>query len=88
MLSDTNFSMHMDSTLQSQAVEVLSELELTMSGAFTMFLKQIVREQAIPLTPSPHPHNAVYNELREVQADRQNGYQGRNARKVLSTWNE
>ena len=50
MPGDTNFSMRMDSTLKTQAEEVLSELGMTMSGAFTMFLKQIVREQAVPLT--------------------------------------
>lgn len=84
MPNDTNFSMRMDSTLKSQAEEVLSELGLTMSGAFTMFLKQIVREQAVPLTLSLHPRNAVHDELMEAQAERQNGYQGRNARDVLA----
>lgn len=83
MPGDTNFSMRMDSTLKAQAEEVLSELGMTMSGAFTMFLKQIVREQAVPLTLSLHPRNAVYDELLEAQTDR-NGYQGRNARDVLA----
>ena len=59
MPGDTNFSMRMDSALKSQAEEILSELGLTMSGAFTMFLKQIVRDQAVPLTLSLHPRNAV-----------------------------
>lgn len=31
-----------------------------------------------------HPRNAVYDELMEAQAERQNGYQGRNARDVLA----
>lgn len=84
MPSDTNFSMRMDSALKAQAEEVLSELGLTMSGAFTMFLKQIVRDQAVPLTLSLRSRNAVYDELLEAQTDRQNGYQGRNARKVLA----
>ena len=52
MPGDTNFSMRMDSTLKAQAEEVLSELGMTMSGAFTMFLKQIVRERSIPLSLS------------------------------------
>lgn len=83
MPSDTNISMRMDSTLKSQAEEVLSELGMTMSGAFTMFLKQIVREQAVPLNLSLRPH-AVYDELLHAQVERQNGYQGRNARDVLA----
>ena len=84
MPGDTNFSMRMDSALKSQAEEILSELGLTMSGAFTMFLKQIVRDQAVPLTLSLHPRNAVYDVVLEAQADRRNGYQGRNAREVLA----
>lgn len=84
MPGDTNFSMRVDSALKSQAEDVLSELGLTMSGAVTMFLKQIVREQAVPLSLSLRPRSAVYTELMEAQADRQNGYQGRNAREVLA----
>lgn len=84
MPNDTNFSMRMDSTLKSQAEEVLSELGLTMSGAFTMFLKQIVRDQAVPLTLSLRPRNVVYDELLEAQTERKNGYEGRNARDVLA----
>lgn len=84
MPGDTNFSMRVDSALKSQAEEVLSELGLTMSGAVTMFLKQIVREQAVPLSLSLHPRNPVYAELLEARADRQSGYQGRNARDVLA----
>lgn len=49
-----------------------------------MFLKQIVREQAVPLSLSLHPRNPVYAELLEARADRQSGYQGRNARDVLA----
>lgn len=70
--------------LPEQAEKVLSELGMTMSGAFTMFLKQIVREQAVPLNLSLRPHSAVYDELLEAQMARQNGYQGRNARDVLA----
>ena len=84
MPGDTNFSMRMDSTLKAQAEEVLSELGMTMSGAFTMFFKKIVRDQAVHLTLSLHPRNAVYDELLEAQTDRLNGYQGRNARDVLA----
>ena len=84
MPGDTNFSMRVDSTLKAQAEDVLSELGLTMSGAVTMFLRQIVREQAVPLSLSLRSRNPVYAELLEAQADRQNGYQGRNARDVLA----
>ena len=35
-----------------------------------MFLKRIVREQAVPFTRSLHPRNAVYDELMKAQAER------------------
>lgn len=85
MANDTNFTMRVDSTLKAQTEDVLNELGLSMSGAVTMFFKQIVREQAVPLNLSLHPRNGdVYSELVEAQAERVNGYQGRNARDVLA----
>lgn len=84
MPGDTNFTMRMDSTLKSQAEDVLNELGLTMSGAVTMFLKEVVRDQGLPLTLSLRPRNAVYAELLEAQRERLNGFQGRNGRDVLA----
>ena len=84
MPGDYNLSMRVDSALKTQAEEVLSQFGMTMSGAFTMFLKQIVREQSVPLTLSLHSSNAAYAELLAAQTDRLQGYQGRNARSVLA----
>ena len=63
--------------------EILADVGLTMSGVFTMLLKQIVREKSVPLSLSLDSSNAVYADLLEAQTDRLNGYQGRNARDVL-----
>lgn len=83
--NDTNFTMRVDSTLKSQTEDVLNELGLSMSGAVTMFFKQIVREQAVPLNLSLRPRHAdVYSELLEAQTERLNGSRGRNARDVLA----
>lgn len=84
MPGDYNLSVRVDSALKTQAEEVLSGLGLTLSGAFTMFLKQIVREQSVPLSLSLNSSNAVYADLLEAQTERMNGYQGRSARDVLS----
>ena len=84
MPGDTNFSMRVDSTLKSQAEDILGEIGLTMTGAFTMFLKQIVRERAVPLSLTLDSSNAVYADLLEAQTARLNGYQGRNGREVLA----
>lgn len=83
MPGNANWSTRLDPTLKMQAEEILSGVGLTMSGVFTMLLKQIVREQSIPLSLSLDSSNAVYADLLEAQADRANGYQGRNARAVL-----
>ncbi len=84
MPGDYNLSVRVDSALKTQAEEVLSDVGLTLSGAFTMFLKQIVREQSVPLSLSLNSSNAVYADLLEAQTERMNGYQGRSARDVLS----
>lgn len=84
MPGDYNLSMRVDSTLKAQAEEVLSNVGLTMAGAFTMFLKQIVREKSVPLSLSLDSSNAVYADLLEAQIDRLNGYQGRSGRDVLA----
>ena len=61
----------------------MSDVGMTMSGVFTMLLKQIVRERSIPLSLSLDSSNALYADLLEAQTERLNGYQGRNARDVL-----
>ena len=59
MPGDSNWSTRLDSTLKMQAEEILSEVGLTMSGVFTMLLKQIVREKSVPLSLSLDSSNAV-----------------------------
>ena len=83
MPGDANWSTRVDSTLKAQAEEILSDVGMTMSGVFTMLLKQIVREKSIPLSLSLDSSNALYADLLEAQTDRMNGCQGRNARDVL-----
>lgn len=83
MPGDSTWSTRLDSTLKMQAEEILSGVGLTMSGVFTMLLKQIVREKSVPLSLSLVSSNAVYADLLEAQTDRLNGYKGRNARDVL-----
>lgn len=83
MPGDANWTTRVDSTLKAQAVDVLNELGMTMTGVFTMLLKQIVRERSVPLSLSLDSSNALYVDLLEAQSARMNGYQGRNARAVL-----
>ena len=83
MPGDANWTTRVDSTLKAQAEDVLNELGMTMSGVFTMLLKQIVRERSVPLSLTLDSSNALYVDLLEAHTARINGYQGRNARDVL-----
>ena len=83
MLGDANWSTRLDSTLKKQAEEILSDVGMTMSGVFTMLLKQIVWEWSVPLSLSLDSSNALYADLLAAQTERLNGYQGRNALHVL-----
>lgn len=45
-------TMRIDPELKDQANKVLSELGLSLSGAVTIFLKAVVREQGLPIDMS------------------------------------
>jgi DNA-damage-inducible protein J len=49
-----------------------------------MFLQQIVRERAVPLSLSLDSSRAVYADLLAAQNDRAQGYVGRSADDVLA----
>ncbi len=54
MPGNTSLNVMVDSTLKEQAEDVLSALGLPMSGAITLFLKQIVLHKALPFDDIPH----------------------------------
>ena len=47
-MSSINMSIRTDSELKAQAEQVLSQLGMNMTGAINMFLRQIVRDRAVP----------------------------------------
>jgi len=83
MPGNTNMSIRIDSELKSQAEQILSQFGMNMTGAVNMFLQQIVRERAVPLSLSLDSSRAVYADLLSAQTDRAQGYVGRNAEDVL-----
>ena len=83
MMASINMSIRVDSELKAQAEAVLSQLGMNMNGTINMFLHQIVRDKAVPLSLSLSSEQAVYADLLAAQAERKNGYVGRNAREVL-----
>lgn len=49
-----NLTVRIDSDLHEQATALFDELGLDMTGAIRMFLRQAVREQAIPFAITMH----------------------------------
>lgn len=84
MPGDTSMSIRVDSELKGQAEQILSQFGMNMTGAVNMFLQQIVRERAVPLSLSLDSSRAVYADLLSAHVDRTQGYVGRNADEVLS----
>ena len=83
-MASINMSIRTDSELKAQAEAVLAQLGMNMNGTINMFLHQIVRDRAVPLSLSLSSEQSVYADLLAAQTERANGYQGRNARDILA----
>ena len=83
-MASINMSIRTDSELKAQAEEILSRLGMTMNGTINMFLQQIVRDRAVPLSLSLSTPETLYADLMKARQERENGYRGRNGREVLA----
>lgn len=83
-MASVNMSIRTDSELKAQAEAILSQLGMTMNGTINMFLQQIVRDRAVPLSLSLKSEQALYADLLHAQADRAKGYVGRSGEEVLA----
>jgi len=61
-------SVRLDDNLKAQADELFDDFGLTMSAALTMFVKQAVREQAIPFTIARRPNATTLAAIAEARA--------------------
>jgi DNA-damage-inducible protein J len=84
MAKDTSISIRMDSELKECAEYIIEQLGLNMTVVINMLFRQIVREQAIPLSLSLSTQMGVLDELALAKADRAGGYKGRSMGNVLS----
>ena len=84
MAKDTSISIRMDSELKECAENVIAQLGLNMTVVINMLFRQIVREQAIPLSLSLITPMGVLNDLALAKADRSAGYKGRSVDSVIS----
>lgn len=83
-MATINMSIRTDSELKKQAEDVLSKLGMTMNGTINMFLQQIVRDRAVPLSLSLSSEQSLYADLLNAQLERAQGKIGRPAGEVLS----
>jgi DNA-damage-inducible protein J len=60
-MSTVNVTIRMDDELKKQAEILFSDLGLNMTTAFTVFVKQAVREQRIPFTLTKDPFYSESN---------------------------
>ena len=65
-MASINMSIRTDSELKAQAEQVLSQLGMNMTGTINMFLQQIVRDRAVPLSLSLSSEQSLYADLLRV----------------------
>ncbi len=82
-MATINMSIRTDSNLKAQAEIVLAQLGMNMNGTINMFLNQIVRDKAVPLSLSLSSEQSVYADLLAAQAERAAGHVGRDGNTVL-----
>lgn len=83
-MASVNVSIRMDSELKAQAEQILSQLGMNMTGTINMFLQQIVRDRAVPLSLSLSSERSLYADLLRARAERSKGLRGRSAEALLS----
>lgn len=83
-MASINMSIRTDSDLKAQAEQVLSQLGMTMTGSINMFLQQIVRDRAVPLSLSLSSEQSLYADLLRAKAERDQGVVGRPAGEMLA----
>jgi DNA-damage-inducible protein J len=83
-MSSINMSIRTDSELKAQAELVLSQLGMNMTGAINMFLRQIVRDRAVPLSLSLSSEQSLYADLLRAKAEREQGVEGVPASQLLA----
>lgn len=68
-MATTNVTIRMDTELKKQAEEILGEMGMNMSTAYTVFMKQLVRDRCFPFVPDVKvPSKETREALDEVRA--------------------
>jgi len=62
----TNITLRIDEKTKREAEALFKDLGLNMSSAITLFLKQSIRDQALPFTIQKVPNSETMEAFREV----------------------
>ena len=81
-MASINMSIRTDSELKAQAEQVLSQLGMNMTGTINMFLQQIVRDRAVPLSLSLSSES-LYADLLKARTEREQGVEYLSSDSVL-----
>ena len=84
LMASINMSIRTDSELKAQAEQVLSQLGMNMTGTINMFLQQIVRDRAVPLSLSLSSEQSLYADLLRAKVERDQGVEYLPADEVLA----
>ena len=83
-MASINMSIRTDSELKAQAEQVLSQLGMNMTGTINMFIQQIVRDRAVPLSLSLSSEQSLYADLLRAKVERDQGAEYLSADEVLA----
>ncbi len=79
MAKNISINIRVDENVRAEAEAILDQLGLTVSGAINMFLKQVVREKAVPLSLELDPmftSRTVKEDMEEARKMRADGVVG------------
>ncbi len=91
-MSIANLNVRVDRSIKEQSEAVFENLGINMTSAINMFLRQTIREQGLPFTPSLHALNATtlsaIDEGRIIARDKNvKGYESiEELKKALDEW--
>lgn len=72
-MPSTNLSIRIDTQLKKEAEELFADFGMNLTAAFVCFVRQTVREQRLPFTPSRlAPNRETIEALEEVHRLRKN----------------
>lgn len=67
-MANINVTIRMDEDIKHQADDLFSDLGMSLSGAITVFIKQAIRQQAIPFAIARDvPNQETLEAIEEVQ---------------------